>query len=115
LKQQQFQQQFESKNSGYKLDEKSTAYYESLTKKQLQKEADAKRAETIELEKFKKLRDLSIPKSSSLLPLVSSNRIIKKKTQGPPPILKQKFLKIHQKNPKTVSIVGNYSSDDDDD
>ena len=113
MKQQRFQQQFESKNSGYKLDEKSTAYYESLTKKQLQKEAGAKRAEAIELDRFKKLKELAL-KTSPLLPLVSSNKIIKKKPQATPPILEKNSPKKLQNKPEVVSIVGDYSSDDDD-
>jgi len=49
-----------------------------------------------------------------LLPLVSSNKIIKKKPQATPPILEKNSPKKLQNKPEVVSIVGDYSSDDDD-
>lgn len=52
----EYQKQLESRNSSYKLDEKSAQFYEELRLKDQQKENDRKREERDEMQRYKGLR-----------------------------------------------------------
>lgn len=52
----EYQKQLETRNSSYKLDEKSAQFYEELRHKEQQKENDRKKEEREEVERFKSLK-----------------------------------------------------------
>lgn len=114
-KQEQFRAQFDSQNTGYKLDEKSAKFYEQLLHKKQQEELNQKLLDKNEINRFKQLKQ---EKSKGLLPTIQipNKKIIKKNPKKITSKITSKYVKkeneIEGTKIEVNSVVGGYSSDD---